>query len=143
MLVSAVEPTAKRGKHDSTVSGNLQSPGTLSIGPYGSSNCLPNTLADAEGKALYSLNVINVDFASNGANPPGAFLQSYETMPDPSVEKCDDAIIASNSNLYANMPLGSSYSQTLAFDRIGGIHLVDFLTIHLFIGTPIGASNHA
>ena len=136
-LVSPVESTAKRGKHHSTVSGNLPCPDMFSVGPYGMPISPSNTSARTEAMASYSLDAINMGFASNGANPQGLV---FETMLAhyPSDESLNNAASAPYPNPYANMPLGITYTQTLVL----GIHPVDFLAIRTIIGTPVGASDH-
>ncbi|MCJ1270250.1 hypothetical protein MMC22_010146 [Lobaria immixta] len=96
---------------------------------------LSNTSGGTEAMASYSLDAINMGFASNGANPQGLV---FETMlaEYPFDQSLNNAASASYPNPYANMSLRITYTQTLVL----GIHPVDFLAIRTIIDfSPIEA----
>lgn len=136
-LASPVESTAKRGKYHSTVSGNFSWPDMSSVGPYGMPSPLSNTLMGTEDMDSYSLDAINMKFASDGANPQGLVCETMLEQHS-SDESLNNATSAPYFNPGANMPSGITYTQTLTL----GIHPVYFLAIHMDTSTPIGASDH-
>lgn len=133
MLVSPIEPIAKRGKHHASVNGSIQWAEMSFISPYANSIYMSNAMAGIEPMASYdSVDTTNVEFACSGANAQGIVFQTYETMrPQNSiVENLNNAISVPTSNPYANTPLGFSYTQTLTSDKVVGIHPVYFLAIY-------------
>lgn len=132
MLMSPVESTRKRGNHSTTANDNIQFAELSLIGPHANSTSMSSTLTGTESITSYGpLDTINVEIASDDAHPQEIVFQSYETMRAqyPVVDNLNNATSVSNSNPYANAPLGFSYTQTLILDQVVGIHPVLFLAI--------------